>query len=178
MAYLTNMFASASAPELSMKNYGIFIMFLLNTIITYTSLIQVGPSGESPFGPTNTQLSLKYQALVTPNGWAFSIWGPIFILEGIFAIYQMFGNVRASETVEAIAYPYMWSCFAQVRRECCYVVTRADIRGMKVTAAKAHHYEITQIMWTIVFAQEWIGVSLFFMLSILVALVSHPRCQP
>ena len=95
-----------------------------------------------PHTATILQLSLKYQALVTPNGWAFSIWGPIFILEGIFAIYQMFGNVRASETVEAIAYPYMWSCFAQV-------------------------------MWTIVFAQEWIGVSLFFMLSILVALV---RC--
>ena len=54
-----SLFASESAPALSQKNYGIFVMFLLNTIITYTSLAEVGPNGESPFGPTNTQVRRK-----------------------------------------------------------------------------------------------------------------------
>merc|ERR1719231_1618785 len=132
MLYFTTT-SDGPAPSLTPLNYVNLLAFIANAAVTYISMTGV-------FGPTNSQLSKKYQALVTPAGWAFSIWGPIFILEAVFAIYQMFGNVRASETVEAIAYPYMWSCFAQ-------------------------------IMWTIVFAQEWIGVSLFFMLSILVALM-------
>ena len=57
------------------------------------------------FGPTNTQLSAKYQTLVTPAGWAFAIWGPIFIWEGIFAIVQMLPRFRSNPIIQdGIAY--------------------------------------------------------------------------
>ena len=56
--------------------------YVLNVVVTYLSMTGI-------FGPTNSDLSQKYQTLVTPAGWAFSIWGAIFILEGIFVVVQV-----------------------------------------------------------------------------------------
>jgi len=41
----------------------------------------------------------EYNVLIQPAGWAFSIWGPIFIILGVFTIYQAipsrFGIVKS-----------------------------------------------------------------------------------
>ena len=41
----------------------------------------------------------EYNVLIQPSGWAFSIWGPIFIILGVFTIYQAipsrFGIVKS-----------------------------------------------------------------------------------
>jgi len=71
------------------------VSFIVNVTVTYLSLTGI-------FGATNTELSLKYQTLVTPAGWAFSIWGPIFIWEGLFAVLQLLPSLRGSEVIEAI----------------------------------------------------------------------------
>lgn len=86
---------------LSWKNWMNLVAYLVNTIVTYTSLTGI-------FGATNTELSNKYQTLVTPAGWAFSIWGPIFIWEGVFVIAQFFARFRQSNTVLQIS-PWWWS---------------------------------------------------------------------
>merc|ERR1719313_124544 len=70
--------------------------YVLNTIVTYVSLTGI-------FGKTNTELSAKYETLVTPSGWAFSIWGPIFIREGIFVVAQLFPRFRKSEVVHRMS---------------------------------------------------------------------------
>jgi hypothetical protein len=81
--------------------------YAVNTLVTYTSLTGV-------FGATNTELSNKYQTLVTPAGWAFSIWGPIFIWEGVFVVAQLFPRFRRSEVVLRVT-PLWWGlCIAQV----------------------------------------------------------------
>jgi hypothetical protein len=82
-------------------------MYVVNVGITYASISGV-------FGATNTDLSKKYQTLITPAGWAFRIWGPIFIWEGIFAAIQLLPNFRSCDSVQSIA-PWWWaSCVFQI----------------------------------------------------------------
>lgn len=89
--------------------------YIVNLVITYISLTGV-------FGKTNTELSSKYQTLVTPAGWAFSIWGPIFIWEAVFVVTQLFPRFRKSEVVHKMS-PWWWAlCFFQ----CCWTFSFAQ----------------------------------------------------
>jgi len=110
------------------------LFFILNTIITYISLTGV-------FGPTNTELSNKYQTLITPAGWAFSIWGFIFAWEGVFIFCQLYyEELRKSELlINGISYWWISACF-------------------------------WQCLWTIVFAQEMLGFAFVCMFGILFSL--------
>jgi len=72
--------------------------------VTYSSLTGV-------FGATNTELSKKYQTLVTPAGWAFAIWGPIFIWEAVFVVAQFFPQFRQTKTVLQVS-PWWWALCA------------------------------------------------------------------
>lgn len=83
------------------------ISFVINLAITYGSLTGI-------FGATNTALSLKFQTLVTPAGWAFSIWGPIFIWEGVFALFQFLPKLSESKVFHAIHLWWVGVCVAQV----------------------------------------------------------------
>ncbi|KNC74630.1 hypothetical protein SARC_12829 [Sphaeroforma arctica JP610] len=74
--------------------------FAVNTLATYV----VGASKHSAvniLGATfvsNQSISAKYPTLVTPSGYAFSIWGPIFLLEGAATIYDVFVANNAEKT--------------------------------------------------------------------------------
>ena len=83
------------------------VAFLVNLGITYGSLT-------GAFGKTNQELSEKYQTLITPAGYAFSIWGIIFIWEGVFAIAQMFPSLAASPVVATITPWWILACCFQV----------------------------------------------------------------
>merc|ERR1719389_1282512 len=103
------------SEAISWKNLLNLAAYVLNTVVTYSSLTGI-------FGSTNTELSNKYQTLVTPAGWAFSIWGPIFIWEGIFVVAQLFPRFRQSEVVLKIS-PCWWAlCVIQ----CCWTVAFAQ----------------------------------------------------
>lgn len=112
------------------------IAYIVNTVVTFVSLT-------GAFGKTNTELSEKYQTLVTPDGYAFSIWGLIFTAEGIFVLAQLFYAPLRESSVLSVGVSYWWivACVAQA-------------------------------VWTFAFAQEVIWLSCIFMLSIWVALSS------
>jgi hypothetical protein len=58
-----------------------FLAYLLNCIETFG----IGPfSSRFSSNQDNASISEKYQTIITPHGIAFSIWGIIFISEGIF----------------------------------------------------------------------------------------------
>eukprot|EP00419_Tripos_fusus_P045982 CAMPEP_0172818508 /NCGR_PEP_ID=MMETSP1075-20121228/13971_1 /TAXON_ID=2916 /ORGANISM="Ceratium fusus, Strain PA161109" /LENGTH=269 /DNA_ID=CAMNT_0013658879 /DNA_START=31 /DNA_END=840 /DNA_ORIENTATION=+ len=76
-------------------------------VVTYLSLTGI-------FGMTNTELSKKYQTIITPVGWAFSIWGPIFIWEGIFAVSQMVPAFRDSPVPQLVTPWWCAACAFQV----------------------------------------------------------------
>jgi len=97
----------ALIPALTWKNWLNFLMYVANVGVTYASISGI-------FGESNTELSKKYQTLITPAGWAFSIWGPIFIWEGVFAVIQLLPAFRSLDSVQNIA-PWWWaSCVFQV----------------------------------------------------------------
>jgi hypothetical protein len=98
---------SIKSEAISWKNLLNLAAYVLNTVVTYSSLTGI-------FGSTNTELSNKYQTLVTPAGWAFSIWGPIFIWEGVFVVVQFFPRFRQSSLVLKVS-PWWWAlCLAQI----------------------------------------------------------------
>jgi len=95
------------SKPLSRVNLANLAAYVINIAVTYASLTGI-------FGETNTVLSKKYQTLVTPVGWAFSIWGPIFIWEAVFAIAQMLPKYRESEIVHAVCPYWCLACSFQV----------------------------------------------------------------
>jgi hypothetical protein len=126
------------ASGVDRKNWANLAAFVLNTIVTYTSLTRA-------YGEANSDLSAKYQTLITPSGWAFSIWGPIFILEGVFAFAQLSRRLRdAALMQDGVGWWYCVACAAQCG-------------------------------WTFAFAQEQLWLALIFMLAILAALALQLR---
>jgi hypothetical protein len=90
--------------------------------------------------PSNGELSLKYQTLVTPVGWAFSIWSIIFLVQLLWVILQIaLKQQRNSEWITKVGYNYLWVCLAQAG-------------------------------WTLAFSNEIIALSLLFMTFILLFL--------
>ena len=61
--------------------------------------------------PTNADLSQKYQTLVTPVAWAFSIWSLIFTMQAVWVLVPFLSNnpTRAA----AVGYRYVWIVLAQ-----------------------------------------------------------------
>jgi hypothetical protein len=89
-----------------------------------------------------SQLSAKYQSIITPAGAAFSIWGVIFIAQAIFVFNQMLKNSRQNPLVqEGVAYWYFVAC-------------------------------LFQSAWTFAFGYEFIWLSSIFMFGILASLLT------
>mmetsp|Transcript_21047 Transcript_21047/g.34817 ORF Transcript_21047/g.34817 Transcript_21047/m.34817 type:complete len:334 (+) Transcript_21047:115-1116(+) len=128
--------------NLTLLNYLNVVCFIANLVVTYG----VGVLGIGGLA-TNTELSEKYQTLVTPVGFAFAIWGLIFIAQFIFAIVQLLPSFRGAPLVaKAIGYDYVGVC-------------------------------LSQIAWTLAFTFEVIWLSFLAMLSILYFLLSTVNDQ-
>jgi hypothetical protein len=63
--------------------------FGANTLVTY-ALGSTDKIGKLIGAKSNKQMSDKYPTLVTPKGYAFAIWAPIFLLEGGFSVWQLY----------------------------------------------------------------------------------------
>lgn len=60
----------------------------VTNVIGYALLVLVNVlSNQGVFGPNNTEVSKQYKTPITPAGWAFSIWGVIYALQGAAVIY-------------------------------------------------------------------------------------------
>lgn len=83
-------------------NYINLIAYLLNCFVTF-AIGQFGLGGR----PSNGELSDKYATIVTPIGLSFSIWGLIFILQGLWALWQfVLPSQHDSEGVFKVGYWY------------------------------------------------------------------------
>jgi hypothetical protein len=113
------------------------LSFAANVAVTYG----IGVAGLFDL-PSNTVQSEKYQTIVTPVGWAFSIWGIIFLSQGIWALLQVVAFFTGSlpalyvDTIRTVS--------------CNYVLV-----------------VISQAAWTLVFASDWILLSTLMMVLIL-----------
>jgi hypothetical protein len=121
------------ASGLRLKNWANLVAYAINCIIVFTSL-------SGAFGETNSDLSAKYQTLLTPAGWAFSIWGPIFAMQGVFAVAQLSRRMRDTDLFQrGVGWWYCAVCAMQVA-------------------------------WTFAFAQQQLWLSTAFMYGILASL--------
>lgn len=98
-------------------------------------------SGESGL-PTMGELSNKYFTLFTPAGYAFSIWGVIYLLLALFIVHQWYLIIRKSDD-EAISKGGLWFFFSNIANGA----------------------------WVIVWSLEYILLSFFVMLVLLYSLV-------
>jgi len=98
-------------PALNGKNFMNLLFYLFNAVFTY------GIGTAAWFGTTtNGDLSEKYQTLVTPDNIAFSIWGIVFLFQGIFAFVQFCSSsTRDADMVQdGVGYWYVLTCISQV----------------------------------------------------------------
>lgn len=112
MSSSTNQVVAPSATtntSLNVYNLANVLGYVLNVIIVFGF-------GSLGWGdrPTNGELSDKYQTILTPKSWAFSIWGPIFILEFLWVVWQLLPSQRNSPGLIATGYWYLGVCLAQV----------------------------------------------------------------
>jgi hypothetical protein len=64
-------------------------------------------SGLGVFGPNNATVSNAYPTAITPSGYAFAIWGIIFLLEGAGVVYLI--CPAGTGSVRAITFDAVWS---------------------------------------------------------------------
>ncbi|AQG81330.1 tryptophan-rich sensory protein [Spirosoma montaniterrae] len=76
------------------------VVFSVVTMIVMNYLSNTGAFG----GKTNGEISDKYHTLITPAGYAFSIWGLIFLGLLAFAIYQALPSQRTNPRFRAIGW--------------------------------------------------------------------------
>jgi len=114
-----------------------FLAFAGNFAVTY-GIGVLGFNG----APTNAELSEKYQTLITPAGWTFSIWAVIFTAQLLWSVAQLLlPAFRGAPLVRnGIRWYYIGVCIAQIG-------------------------------WTVAFSAEIIWLSLTAMLFILMFLV-------
>jgi hypothetical protein len=85
-----------------------FLAYIVNVFVTFA----IGTFGL--FGqPNNSELSDKYQTIVTPFGTSFSIWGLIFIWQAFWVVWQLLPTQRNSEGVLRAWYYYPLMTFFQ-----------------------------------------------------------------
>jgi len=68
-------------------------------------------SNNGTFGPDNGTISERYPTLLVAAGYAFSIWGLIFLLDLVYAIWQATGERRRDDTMRHVA-PWAAAGFA------------------------------------------------------------------
>ncbi len=76
------------------------VVFSIVSMIVVNYLSNTGIFG----GQTNGDISAKYHTLITPAGWAFSIWGIIFLGLLAFAVYQAIPSQRENPRFRAVGW--------------------------------------------------------------------------
>lgn len=126
------------AKQLSITNtVSVFIVVLINYIS------QVYRLNNTTIG----EVSAQYDNLFTPAGYAFSIWGLIFLSLIAYSVFQIRRSFFSSKTSEFVKQTGWWFALAN----------------------------ILNASWVIAFSYDFIGLSVLIMLGILVSLIQIIR---
>ena len=83
--------------------------------VVLACVIQIGATflPQLGFGEPIGNRSDSIRTLITPSGWAFAIWGPLFLGSAIFAIWQALPAQRDNALLDRIAWPAAIALAAQ-----------------------------------------------------------------
>ena len=84
-------------PRSTLQRFAVLLAVILQIGATFLSSLGIGEDIGSRSDATRT--------LITPAGWAFAIWGPLFAGSALFAIYQALPSQRYSALLNRIAWP-------------------------------------------------------------------------
>lgn len=82
--------------ELNGLNYLNVVTYAAHLFVSYG----IGIWGLGGHLETRWQIIMRYETLVTPAHWAYYLWAPIVILEGVFALAQLLPNYRATPLIQ------------------------------------------------------------------------------
>jgi translocator protein len=85
--------------------FAFIVVVIVNGLAGSTSIIG---------GRNTAQVSNAYPTLITPAGYVFSIWGIIYILLGVFVVYQALPSQRDKGFQSKIGWLFVLSCIANV----------------------------------------------------------------
>lgn len=74
-------------------------------LFAFTMPLVAWMSQRGIFGPTNDEISDRYPTLVVAAGYGFSIWGLIFLLDIVYALWQSAGPRRRDRVLTLAAMP-------------------------------------------------------------------------
>jgi benzodiazapine receptor len=95
-----------SSGPLRWANVSAFVlMVLVNGLAGSTTIIG---------GKNTAQISDANPTLITPAGYVFSIWGVIYVLLGVFAVYQALSGERGSHFQDRISWLFVVSCITNM----------------------------------------------------------------
>ena len=89
--------------------------FVQRSIIVLAVVIQIGATflPQLGFGEPIGNRSDSIRTLITPSGWAFAIWGPLFLGSAVFAVWQALPAQRNNALLDKIAWPAAVALAAQ-----------------------------------------------------------------
>ena len=109
--------SSAPSPTLISNNSSsskIQWVNIANVVAYFVNVIVVFGVQYSDRFPSNADQSEKYQMLLSPAAYAFSIWGIIFPAQAIWTVTQILPEYRSQEVVvKGVGYNYVIVCVAQ-----------------------------------------------------------------
>ncbi len=136
--------SSIANPRSNLQRAAIILAVVIQIGATFLPSLGLGEPIGSRSDATRT--------LITPSGWAFAIWGPLFVGSALFAVWQALPAQRNNTLVNTIAWPAAIALAAQ-----------------GVWAAYTQFADLTAISVAIIL------VSLGGLLIVLRALVEHPK---
>ncbi|MEM6842542.1 MAG: tryptophan-rich sensory protein [Bacteroidota bacterium] len=93
----------SSAPPI---RWIVVVLFIATLAMNYLS------QGVLFEGKTIGEVSDKYSTLITPAGYAFAIWGLIYLTLGVYVYYQAFGAHRIQHAYNRAAFPLILNLIA------------------------------------------------------------------
>jgi len=99
----------ASTTNSSALRYANIVFFVLTVIMN-----SLAGSTKLIGGRNTADVSNAYSTLITPAGYVFSIWGVIYILLGIFVVYQALPSQKGKEYLSKISWLFILSSIVNI----------------------------------------------------------------
>ena len=98
---------SSGPARLNGLNYLNVVTYLVNLFVSYG----IGVWGLDGLLPTRLDISKEFATLITPASWAYWLWAPILVSEGIFAVCQLLPHFRARPIIQSgTGYFFFYTC--------------------------------------------------------------------
>ena len=96
----------SSAPERSLRLLPVFNIVAYVLVVLVNALANTLPLN----GLTTGEISDSFPSLFTPAGYVFAIWGLIYLLLGVFVVYQALPAQRNNPRLKRLGYLFIVSC--------------------------------------------------------------------